>query len=93
MDAKKLAVGGKYGVKHTTRDARCVVREVQYKLNISTLEKNVDDTEIGMNDVGRIKIRTTTPLAYDSYSRNRSTGSLILIDEATHITVGAAMIV
>ncbi len=93
MDVKKLAVGGKYGVKHTTRDARCVVREVQYKLNISTLEKNVDDTEIGMNDVGRIKIRTTTPLAYDSYSRNRSTGSLILIDEATHITVGAAMIV
>jgi sulfate adenylyltransferase subunit 1 len=93
MDSKKLAVGGRYALKHTTRDTRCVVREVQYKININTMEHNEADTEIGMNDIGKIKIRTTTPLAYDSYQRNRNTGSLILIDEATHITVGAGMIV
>jgi sulfate adenylyltransferase subunit 1 len=93
MDAKKLTVGGRYAVKHTTRDVRCVIREVQYKLNINTMERNEADTEIGMNDIGKIKIRTTHPLAYDSYKRNRTTGSLILIDEATHVTVGAGMIV
>jgi sulfate adenylyltransferase subunit 1 len=92
MDEKKLKVGGRYAVKHTTRDARCVIREVEYKLNINTFERNTADTEIGMNDVGKIKIRTTVPLVYDTYKRNRATGSLILIDEATHVTVGAGMI-
>jgi sulfate adenylyltransferase subunit 1 len=93
MGEKKLSVGGRYAVKHTTRDARCIVKEVLYKLNISTMEHNESDTEIGMNDIGKIKIRTTTPLAYDSYAQNRFTGSLILIDEATHVTVAAGMIV
>jgi sulfate adenylyltransferase subunit 1 len=93
MGEKKLTVGGRYAVKQTTRDARCVIREVQYKLNINTFERKTDDVEIGMNDVGKIKIRTTVPLVYDSYQRNRATGSLILIDEATHVTVGAGMIV
>jgi sulfate adenylyltransferase subunit 1 len=93
MDARKLAVGGRYAVRHTTRDTRCVIREVHYKLNINTMERNEEDTEISMNDIGKIKIKTTSPLAFDSYRRNRSTGSLILIDEATHVTVGAGMIV
>jgi sulfate adenylyltransferase subunit 1 len=66
---------------------------VHYKLNINTMERNEEDTEISMNDIGKIKIKTTSPLAFDSYRRNRSTGSLILIDEATHVTVGAGMIV
>jgi len=93
MDSKKLVVGGKYAIKHTTRDARCVVRATEYKLNINTFERNEQDLEIGMNDIGKIRIRTTTPLAFDSYRRNRNTGSIILIDEATHVTVGAGMIV
>jgi sulfate adenylyltransferase subunit 1 len=93
LNEKKLQVGGKYAVKHTTRDARCIVKSVQYKLNISNLEKVEDDKEIRMNDIARIVIRTTQPLCFDSYSRNRITGSLILIDEATNETVGAGMIV
>jgi len=93
LNEKKLAVNGKYALKHTTRDARCIVKNVLYKLNISTLEQNEDDKDIRMNDIARITIRTTQPLCYDSYSRNRITGSLILIDEATNETVGAGMIV
>ena len=93
LNEKKLAVNGKYAIKHTTRDARCIVKNVQYKLNISTLEQIEDDKDVRMNDIARITIRTTQPLCYDSYSRNRITGSLILIDEATNETVGAGMIV
>lgn len=93
MHERKLALNGKYAIKHTTRDARCIVKEIQYKLNISNLEQMTENAEIGMNDIARITIRTTQPLCYDSYSRNRITGSLIMIDEATNETVGAGMIV
>jgi sulfate adenylyltransferase subunit 1 len=90
---KPLQLGGKYAIKHTTRNARCVIKEVKYKLNINTLHRNEEDSSIGLNDIARISIRTTTPLFYDSYRRNRNTGSLIIIDEATNVTVGAAMII
>lgn len=90
---KPLQLGGKYAIKHTTRNARCVIKEVKYKLNINTLHRNEEDLSIGLNDIARISIRTTTPLFYDSYKRNRNTGSLIIIDEATNVTVGAAMII
>jgi sulfate adenylyltransferase subunit 1 len=90
---KPLQLGGKYAIKHTTRNARCVIKDVKYKLNINTLHRNEDDRTIGLNDIARISIRTTTPLFYDSYRRNRNTGSLIIIDEATNVTVGAAMII
>ncbi|MFW5726310.1 MAG: sulfate adenylyltransferase subunit CysN, partial [bacterium] len=93
MNEKKLQLGGKYALKHTTKDARCVVKEVKYKVNINTLHRVEDDTEIGLNDIGRILIRTTTPLLYDTYKKNRTTGSLILIDEFTNETVGAGMII
>ena len=68
-------------------------KEIQYKVDINTLHRLEDDKNIEMNDVGRIKIRTTAPLFFDKYSRNRNTGSLILIDEATNETVGAGMII
>lgn len=90
---KPLQLGGKYAIKHTTRNARCVIKDVKYKLNINTLHRNEDDRTIGLNDIARISIRTTAPLFYDPYRRNRSTGSLIIIDEATNVTVGAAMII
>lgn len=89
---KPLQPNGKYIVKHTSREARCVVKEINYKMDISTLHRIEDDKNIGMNDIGRIRIRTTVPLFYDKYSRNRNTGSLILIDEATNETVAAGMI-
>ena len=93
LNDKKMIPNGKYAVKHTSNDVRCVVKEVVYKMNINTLHRIEDDKEINMNDVARISIRTTKPLLFDKYSRNRSTGSLILIDEATNETVGAGMII
>ena len=93
LGEKPLALNGKYALKHTSRDVRCIVKDIKYKLDISNLEKREEDKVVGMNDIARIVIRTTQPLVYDSYSRNRVTGSVILIDEATNTTVGAGMIV
>lgn len=88
-----LAPGAKYTLKHTTKEARCVVKEVRYKLDITTLSRLEDGATLGLNDIGRIRIRTTSPLFFDSYRKNRGTGSLILINEFTNETVGAGMII
>jgi sulfate adenylyltransferase subunit 1 len=93
LSDKKLNPRGKYIIRHTTKEVKCLVKEVRYKVDINTLHRIEDDTEIGLNDIGRIHIRTTSPLFYDSYKINRLTGSLILIDEATNNTVGAGMII
>lgn len=93
LNEKKLQVNGKYALKHTTKDVRCVVKEVQYKVNINTLEKMEEDKEVGLNDIARLTLRLTAPIAIDHYKQNRITGSLILIDEASNVTVGAGMIV
>lgn len=93
LNDKPMINGGKYAVKHTTNDVRCIVKEVKYKMNINTLHRIEDDKVINTNDIARITLRTTKPLLFDDYSRNRFTGSLILIDEATNETVGAAMII
>ncbi|MFW5706821.1 MAG: sulfate adenylyltransferase subunit CysN [Bacteroidota bacterium] len=93
MNNSKLQLNGKYYLKHTTRDARCVVKKIHYKVDVNTLHRIQDDLEIGMNDIGRISIRTTQPLFFDKYQLNRNTGSVILVDEATHETVGAGMII
>ena len=86
-----MRLNGKYALKHTSNDVRCMIKEVVYKVDINTLERD-EDTSFKMNDIGRIKIRTTKPLFYDSYRKNRITGSVILIDEATNNTVCAGMI-
>jgi len=83
----------KYTIKHTSKEARCLVKDIKYKVDINTLHRVEGDKEIGLNEIGRIKIRTTQPLFYDSYKRNRATGSLIIIDEFTDETVGAGMII
>ncbi len=93
MNDRPLQLNGKYALKHTTRDARCVVKDIKYKMDISTMHRLTDDKNLGRNDIGRITIRTTVPLLFDSYRKNRITGSIILIDEATNETVGAGMIV
>lgn len=93
LNEKKLTLGGKYSIKHTVKEARCIVKEINYTVDINTLHKNEENKTIGLNDIGRIKIRTTVPLFYDSYKNNRFTGSLILIDESTNETVGAGMII
>ncbi|MCC6384283.1 MAG: sulfate adenylyltransferase subunit CysN [Bacteroidia bacterium] len=93
LNEKKLVPGGKYALKHTTKEARCVIKEVRYRVDINTFHRDEINKEIGMNDIGRVLIRTTVPLFYDSYRKNRTTGSLILIDEATNETVGAGIII
>ena len=93
MSEKPLVPNGKYSVKHTTNDVRCIVKDIKYKININNLHRIEDDKEIKLNDIARISIRTTKPLFYDRYSRNRLTGSLIIIDETTNETVGAGMII
>ncbi|MFC2097222.1 sulfate adenylyltransferase subunit 1 [Bacteroidota bacterium] len=93
FNEKQLVLGGKYAIKHTTNDARCLIKEIIFKLDVNTLERNFDDNTVKMNDIARLKIRTTIPLHYDSYRKNRITGSVILIDEGTNETVGAGMIV
>jgi bifunctional enzyme CysN/CysC len=88
-----LRVGGKYAIKHTTRTARAVVRGLQYRLDVNTLHRDETAPELGLNEIGRVKLRTTVPLLADEYRRNRTTGGFILIDEATNRTVGAGMII
>jgi sulfate adenylyltransferase subunit 1 len=93
MNEKKMMIGGKYTIRHTSQTARCVIKEVNYKMDINTLHRLEEDKEISMNDIGRITIRTTKPLFFDSYRRNRNTGSIILVDEATNETIAAGMII
>ncbi len=92
MNPKPLQVNGRYFLRHTTRDVKCVVKELVYVLNINTLEQMTGNGSVKMNDIALIRMRTTHPLFIDPYSKNRITGSLILIDEATNETVGAGMI-
>lgn len=83
----------KYTLKHTTSEVKAMIREIRYKLDVNTLHRNTEDKHVGMNEICRVKLRTTKPLLADSYRRNRSTGSIILIDEGTNETVAAGMII
>lgn len=89
---KKLAGSGKFILRHTEKEVKAQVKEVRYKVNINTLHKIEDDLVFSHNDIGRISLHTSAPLMADSYSRNRITGSFVLIDEQTNETVAAGMI-
>ncbi len=93
LSEKPMQLGGKYSLKHTSSDLRCVVKDVIYKIDINTLERNYKDKSIGLNEIARISIKTAKPIFYDPYKINRITGSLILIDEGTNNTVCAGMII
>ncbi len=82
----------KLAIKHTTRSGRALVKDIQYRLDINSLHRDQETKTLGLNEIGRVQLRTTTPLLCDPYSKNRTTGSFILIDEATGVTVGAGMI-
>ena len=84
---------GKYLLRHSTKETKAIVQELRYLVDIETLHKKEGASALGMNDIGRISLRTAAPLFYDSYRRNRLTGSFILIDPGTHETVAAGMIV
>jgi len=92
MNTKKLRPKNTYVLRHTTKETKCIVQELKYKLDINTLHRLEDATELGLNEIGRIRVKTAQPLFFDSYRRNKVMGSLILIDEATNETVGAGMI-
>lgn len=93
MDSKPLAPMQKYLLKHTTKDVKAMIKSIQYKMDINTLSRIPDTTSLQMNDIGRVVIRCTSDLFYDVYTKNRNTGSFILVDEATNITVGAGTII
>jgi bifunctional enzyme CysN/CysC len=93
MTEAPLFYGAKYAIKHTTRWARCRVQRLHYRLDVNTLHRDGDAKQLGLNEIGRVDIRTTLPLFYDEYRRNRATGCFILVDEATNVTVGAGMII
>lgn len=93
MNQRPIQLNGKYAIKHTSRDGRCIVKDIKYKVDINTLHRLEDDKDIKMNDIARITVRTTVPMFTDRYQRNRNTGSIILIDESTNETVGAGMLV
>jgi len=92
MAEAPLKAGAKLMLKHTTRWARALVKDLQYRLDVNTLHRDTQSTELVLNDIGRIDLRTTVPLFYDEYRSNRVTGSFVLVDEGTNATVGAGMI-
>jgi len=83
----------KYTIMHTSNEQKAMVKEIIYKININTLERDINDKELGMNDICKAKLRTTKPLMFDSYRDNRTTGSIILVDDTTNETVAAGMII
>lgn len=89
----ELRPNSKLALKHTTRSVRALVKDLHYRLDINTLHRDEDADSLKLNEIGRVRLRTTQPLFFDEYRRNRSTGSFILIDEATNVTVAAGMIV
>jgi len=93
LNEKPMQLNTKYTLRHTTNEVKCFIKEIVYKMNINNLEKNYNDKSITLNEIGRIRLRATKPLMYDSYRINRQTGNLILIDEGTNNTVGAGMII
>lgn len=91
-EGSSLRPGVKYAVKHTTRWTRALVNDLQYRLDVNTLHRDESAESLHLNEIGRVRLRTTTPLFFDEYRRNRKTGSFILVDESTNATVGAGMI-
>lgn len=92
MDTKPLSVGNKYLLQINSRTVKSVVREIKYKLDVNTLEKNYETQQIRLNDIIKATIKTASPLPFDSYKELQANGGAILIDETSNVTVGACMI-
>jgi sulfate adenylyltransferase large subunit len=92
MSEQPMRPGGRYVIHHTTRSAKAIIDKLEYRVNVNSLDREPEATELALNEIGRVHLRSSTPLVVDPYSRNRTTGSFILIDEATNDTVGAGMI-
>ncbi|MDK3257102.1 sulfate adenylyltransferase subunit 1 [Blastococcus capsensis] len=92
MGDEPMRPGGKYAIKHTTRPARTMVKDLRYRLDINTLHRDESAPTLALNEIGRLQLRVTAPLFTDPYRVNRTTGSFILVDESTNATVGAGMV-
>jgi sulfate adenylyltransferase large subunit len=93
MTEAPLRPGARLALKQTTRSARVIVDELRYRLDVNTLHRDLEASELGLNDIGRVTLRTSAPLMVDPYRRNRATGSFILVDEAHNDTVAGGMII
>ncbi len=91
-DASSLRPGAKLAIKHTTRWARAMVKQLNYRLDVNTLHRDEEADALSLNEIGRVTLRTTQPLFVDEYRRNRETGSFVLVDEGTNATVAAGMV-
>jgi sulfate adenylyltransferase subunit 1 (EFTu-like GTPase family) len=93
MNDQAMVPGKKYVLKHTSNSVKCVVKQLRYRTNITTLHREEEAQQLGLNEIGRVVLRTAKPIFADEYRRCRATGSFILCDEGTNTTVGAGMIV
>jgi sulfate adenylyltransferase subunit 1 (EFTu-like GTPase family) len=92
MSDQPLRPGGRYTIRHTTRTVRAIVDQLEFRFDVNSLDHE-PASELGLNEIGRVHLRLSAPLMVDPYSRNRTTGSFIVIDEGTNDTVGAGMVV
>ena len=92
MSDRPLSASSRYRIKHTSRTALAKVDEVVYRMDVNSLHRDQDATSLELNEIGKLRLRLSTPLLVDEYRRNRATGSFILIDESTNDTVGAGMV-
>ncbi|MDB4333608.1 hypothetical protein N9986_03960 [Akkermansiaceae bacterium] len=90
---KSLTQRGKFIIRHTTKETKAIVEKISYKVDVNTLRKVEDVSDFSLNEIGRVSLRTAAPLFYDSYNKNRQTGSFILVDPGTNETVAAGMII
>ena len=93
MATEPMTVRKKYAIKHGVRSARCIINNLKYRLNLSTMHREEESDELKLNEIGRVSLRTTAPLFYDPYRQCRETGSFIIIDEVTNNTVGVGLII
>jgi sulfate adenylyltransferase subunit 1 len=93
LGEKPMVIGGKYVIRHTTSEMRGIIKELKFKMDINSLQENMEDKTVALNEIARVSIKTSKPVFYDSYKDNHITGSIIIIDEASNNTVGAGMII
>ncbi|MEK9783093.1 MAG: GTP-binding protein [Opitutales bacterium] len=90
--SKKLTQGAKLILRHTTKEVQTIVSDIRYKIDVNNLRKDEEQKELGMNDIGRVNLRTSQPIFFDTYRRNRNTGSFVLVDPFTNETLAAGML-
>jgi sulfate adenylyltransferase subunit 1 len=92
MDNKPLITGNKYLLQLNSRLVKTIIKEIEYKLDVNSLQKEFNPASVGLNDIVKVKIKTASPVAFDSYDKLSVNGGGILIDETSNVTVGACMI-